>query len=251
MPLTAGLYYFLYEHAPPNSVPILLIHGAGGMHLSWPSQLRRLPAQTVYALDLPGHGKSGGISSQAITDYAESILTWLDKLQLRQVILCGHSMGGAIAMSIALRNPERVPALVLIGTAASLRVNRQLLELASRPETVHRAVDLLLEWSFDPSAPPSVVQQTRQRLYETPVPLLYNDLLACDGFDVTQQLPQLQPPSLVITGVNDRMTPLRAGKLLSEMIPNARFESIPDAGHMVILEYPQLVADLILRFLKP
>ena len=64
MPVAADLYYHIYEGSEEGRrPPVVLIHGAGGTHLHWPSEVRRLPGYRVLALDLPGHGKSGGAGS--------------------------------------------------------------------------------------------------------------------------------------------------------------------------------------------
>jgi pimeloyl-ACP methyl ester carboxylesterase len=80
--------------------------------------------------------------------------------------------------------------------------------------------------------------------------VLYGDLLACNRFDVMDRLGAIQQNTLVICGVDDQMTPVRYAQYLSNSMPNARLNVIPNAGHMVMLEQPQLVANSLLSFLK-
>jgi pimeloyl-ACP methyl ester carboxylesterase len=76
MPIAAGLYYFAHGADLLTRPPVILIHGAGGNHLYWPPQLRRMPNERVFAVDLPGHGKSRGVGQHTIEDYAQNILAF-------------------------------------------------------------------------------------------------------------------------------------------------------------------------------
>jgi pimeloyl-ACP methyl ester carboxylesterase len=80
--------------------------------------------------------------------------------------------------------------------------------------------------------------------------VLYGDFIACNNFDETARIEQIRQPVLVVCGNEDRMTPLRQSQFLAEHIPGAMLKSIPDAGHMVMLEKPQPVADILLGFLE-
>jgi len=95
---------FIADHREPGSTraPTLLIHGAGDSRLIWPGSLRRLPEADAIALDLPGHGKSPGPARDQVEDYAADVIALLDALRIDRAVLCGHSMGGAIAQQIAL-----------------------------------------------------------------------------------------------------------------------------------------------------
>ena len=120
MPTAAGLYYFAHEANDHSRLPVILIHGAGGNHLSWPPQLRRLPDQRIFAPDLPAHGKSEGIGRHTIEDYVQDVLEFMSELKIYSAILVGHSMGSAVALSAAIHFPKRVTALGLIGSGARL-----------------------------------------------------------------------------------------------------------------------------------
>lgn len=251
MPYIADLYYHLYNKtAPSSSPPIVLIHGAGGNHLSWLPVFRRMPGYQVFALDLPGHGKSGGRGMQSIEDYAQAILVWMDSLKLNRAVFIGHSMGTAIALTIALIAPKRAAGLVLIDGGAQLPVSPELLENISNEATVQRAIEQIINWSFTSEAPETLKNFTKQSLSQTRPSVLYGDLLACDAFDVTDRLSNITQPTLIICGVKDKMTPVRFSKFLEQKIPNAILNLVPDAGHMVISENPDPVIKAILAFLS-
>jgi pimeloyl-ACP methyl ester carboxylesterase len=250
MPVAADLYYHVYaEDTSTSRSPIVLIHGAGGNHLYWPPEVRRLPGFTVYALDLPGHGESSGSGQQSIEAYTQSILAWMDAIELTPAVLVGHSMGGAIALTLALDAHDRVSALALIGSGARLRVHSDLLENSANETTFHTAIETVAQWSFSTQAPSRLVELATQRMSEVRPSVLNGDFIACDHFDETERIAGIKQPTLLIVGAEDRMTPPRFSIFLSETIPDARLETVPEAGHMVMLEKPQAVADHLLKFL--
>lgn len=251
MPVSGNLYYSIHQETGAEYPPVVLIHGAGGMHLYWPPEVRRLRGHTVYALDLPGHGKSDTRDGQQTTsDYARYLVHWLDSLHLRRAVIVGHSMGSAIALELALYHPEYVVGLILLGAGARLRVHPQLMTFAADPTTFYKTADLLVEWSFSPCAPQRLVELAASRMEEVRQSVLYGDLLACSRFDVMDRLAGIQQPTLVICGADDQMTPVRYAQYLATSIPDAQLCVIPGAGHMVMLEQPQLVAENMLMFLK-
>src|SRR5512140_865762 len=123
MPTAAGLYYFSIGAGDLSRPPVILIHGAGGHHLYWPPEIRRMPGERLFAVDLPGHGRSAGVAHHAIRDDAAAIVGFMDVLHLNRAALVGHSMGGAVALEAAIHWPNRVLGLGIIGSAAHLRVS--------------------------------------------------------------------------------------------------------------------------------
>ena len=101
---------------------LLFVHGAGHSHLTFVLQTRALAYDgwNVIAADLPGHGFSGGEPLETIGAMAEFMLKVMDALSVERAVVCGHSMGGLIALALAAIAPHRVRALVMIGTAASI-----------------------------------------------------------------------------------------------------------------------------------
>jgi len=251
MPVSGNLYYSYYSDVGAETPPLVLIHGAGGMHLYWPPEIRRLRGYCVYAIDLPGHGKSDICDGQqTIGDYARYLVQWLEAIQIRRAVFVGHSMGSAIALALAIHHPEYVVGLGLLGAGARLRVNPELLNYASDLTTFFKATDLMVACSFSPCAPPRLVELASKRMEEVRQSVLYGDLLACDRFDVMDQLGAIQQNTLIVCGADDQMTPARYAQYLSSSIPNARLTVIPNAGHMVMLEQPYLVANSLRSFLN-
>jgi pimeloyl-ACP methyl ester carboxylesterase len=241
------IYYALHRNQA-DGVPALLIHGAGENHLVWPIGLRRLPGTIVYAVDLPGHGKSTGAGRSTIADYAAWAISILDMLHISAAIFIGHSMGGAVAQQLALAHPDRTTALVLIATSAKLRVAPQLLELARNDFPA--AVELVSAWEWGPTAPEAIKERGRQQLLTNSPRVMLDDYRACDAFDVREQVKNIAAPALIVSGEADCLTPLKYATFLAEQIPQSRLCAVPEAGHMVMLEAAAAVAQAVIDFLR-
>jgi len=250
MPIAAGLHFFAQEAGNTARPPVILIHGAGGTHLYWPPQVRRLQGQRIYALDLPGHGRSEGVGRQRVEDYSQAVVDFMRASRLRAAVLIGHSLGSAIALALAKEHPRRVLGLGLLGAGARLRVAPAILDAAGNPTTHRAAVDLITQRSYSVRASTRLKELASERMAETRPTVLHGDLLACDGFNVVGQLGEFTAPTLILAAADDQMTPLKLSEELREEIHDARLEIIPEAGHMLMLEQPARVADALGRFLN-
>jgi len=249
MPIAAGLHYFLHEGGGVLKPPLVLLHGVGGDRLSWPSEVRRLPDCRVFTLDLPGHGRTEGPGRQSIEDYAHSIVSFIDSAGLSRALFIGCSMGGAIALSLALDYPDRVAGIGLISTGSRLSIPSSVLENAAHPSTLPLAIKILQELSLGPQTSASLQDMAFRRLLATRQTLLLSDLLACDRFNATDRLDAIHTPTLVVCGTDDKLTPLRYSKTLATQIPGAALQTVDGAGHMLVLEQPRRLARLISLFL--
>jgi len=249
VPLNAEIYYRLSFEGDSESAPVILIHGAGGTHLHWPAQIRRLPGNRVYALDLPGHGKSEGRGNQTIKSYCDSIIRWMEHIHIFRGVIVGHSMGGAIAIYMALNHPEHVVALGLVGSGARLRVAPVILENSSSPTTFPIAVKAIMDRAFSPHTDPRLKDLAAQKMETTRPSVLHGDFQACNDFDMMECIKKIRVPTLIICGKDDQLTPVRYSQYLADQIPKAQPRIIPEAGHMVMLEQPQTVANELSSFL--
>ncbi|MBI5963812.1 MAG: alpha/beta hydrolase [Chloroflexi bacterium] len=251
MPIAANLYYFAHEmegHAK-KLPPVILIHGAGGHHLSWPPQIRRLADEKIYAPDLPGHGKSEGVGRHSIDEYADDVIAFMKELKIRAAVMVGISMGSAIALTLALKYPGKVLGLGLLGAGAKLRVSPSILETAGNPNTFESAVDMINGNCFSPNAGQILMQLSKEQMMETRPPVLLGDFLACNEFDVVGQLGQINLPALIVCGAEDKMTPLKLSELLHNGIVNSQLHVVENAGHLVMAEQPDVVAELLKQFI--
>jgi len=249
MPTAAGLHYLYHEGGDQYKPAVIMIHGAGGDHLSWPPEMRRLPDYRVFAIDLPGHGKTAGPGFQSIEDYARSVIGLLDSSGLSRVVIVGYSMGGAIALSLALDYPDRVAGIALISTGPRLPIPPPVMENVANPSTFTLAVKNLLEMSSDSQTPASLKETLFKRLTTTRQTLVLSDLLACDRFDVINRLGDIHTPTLVVCGTEDKLTPIHSSETLSSRIQGAALQTVDGTGHLLVFEQPRHLTKLVNIFL--
>jgi len=250
MPKSSGLYYFSHGEDEVERPPVILIHGAGGTHLHWPPQIRRLVGQRIYVPDLPGHGKSEGVARQGIREYSTVLAEFMQSLKLKKAVFVGVSMGSAIALQMALRYPKRVLGLGLLGSGAKLRVAPAVMESSANPAAFKATVQMVIENSYGPDVDLRVKGLALQQLEETRPSVLHSDFLACDSFNVMDKVGKVHVPTLLICGAEDHMTPVKFSEYLCDHIGGARLEIVEGAGHMVMIEKPDETAKLLEEFLN-
>ncbi len=223
---------------------LIYIHGAGSSSLAFYYQLQHF--RNSKALDLPGHPT--GRPCTSIDQYLEWVRGFTTARRYKNMVICGHSMGGAISMLYALRYPEEVKAIILVGTGARLRVHPDYLQLG------RDAVNQPDQWlenhmGYFRGVAPDMAQSLKRRALEIGPSVELNDLLACDQFDVMDQIREIKLPTLVICGEEDTMTPVKYADYLVENIPGARKEVIPGATHFVQMQNYRRVNHCIEEFL--
>ena len=238
-----GLYY---AQAGQGHPALLFVHGAGGDHTVWGEQLRELAQNfSVAALDLNGHGRSPAREGDGFQTYAEDVLAVLEALNM-PTIIAGHSMGGAIALTVALQRPKDLVGLGLVSTGARLKVHPQVLELCQTD--FERAVELVVQWAFAEQSPPELREKTRTQMRRNGADALFRDFSGCNTFDVMARLSEIAVPTLILCGRDDKLTPIKYSEYLQQNIPNAQLRIIEGAGHMVMLEQPQAVTQALREF---
>ena len=237
------VFYTRRTALPPEAPHLILVHGAGGNHQHWGAAIRNLHSANVYAVDLPGHGRSSGKGLGAIADYASFVVGFMDALGLQQAIIAGHSMGGATAMTTALNYPQRVAGLVLVGTGARLRVLPKILE--GTLKDFENTVEFICGYAYAQQAPREVVYRGQQQMLQVSPQTIHDDFAACNAFDITGLLGQIRCPTLIICGTEDTLTPPKYASFLAERIAGAEFKLVEGGGHMVMVEKADQVAEAI------
>jgi len=204
--------------------------------------------EKIYAPDLPGHGKSEGTGRQLIDDYADDVIGFIQELNIRAAVVVGISMGGAIALTLALKYPKQVLGLGLLGSGSKLRVSPEILETVGNPNTFEYAVDIVNENCFSSETPQNLIELSKRSMLEIRPPVLLGDFLACNEFDVTGQLDKIKVPTLIICGAEDKMSPVKFSESLRDGIANSQLHVLDHTGHMVMAEQPDAVADLLKQF---
>jgi pimeloyl-ACP methyl ester carboxylesterase len=234
------------------------IHGGDQDHSVWGLQSRYLAhhGHAVLAVDLPGHGRSGGAPLASIEAMADWMLALLEAVGVKAATLIGHSMGSLVALECAARQPQRVRSLALIGAAAPMRVSPELLEAAKTSEP--EAQRMINAWSHSGPAqypgnpgPGFWVIGGHLRLMQRQKPgVLHADFAACDGYAAgLERAARVSCPALFLLGTLDAMTPARAGRELARALPASIVKTLA-AGHNLMGEKPDEILDALAEFLR-
>ena len=234
------------SHGAPHDV--VFVHGAGGNSLLWRRTLQGLSGTSkALAVDLPGH-PSGEITCQSVADYAGVLHEFMAQARLQNPVVCGHSMGGAVSLALALAHPSDVGGLILASTGAKLGVAPEIIE-GLRTQPLRAIEGEITPWSFN-SVDLGLGREARATLSLSNLPVFLNDYLACQGFDVRAGLHEIGARTLVVCGDKDRMTPPRFSHYLHANIAGSELYFVKDSGHMLPLEKPEGFAGLVQRFLS-
>jgi non-heme chloroperoxidase len=254
-----------------TGAPIVLSHGVTLSVRTWIYQLQTLPARGfhVVAFDHRGHGSSAlGESGFSVENLGDDMRSVLERLDLRDAVLVGHSMGGIAVQSLLLRHPEvaaeRVKGVVLLSTLARVPLSgaraaglRSLIdrlgELAPDSTRLWASPNLgfvLARVGFGRHPKPSHVELVRRMMLECAADTRRESPRALLGLDLTDRLPEVRIPMLVIGGTADVITPPAESRRLAALIPGARLEMIEGGGHMLMLEQTERVDQLIADFAR-
>jgi pimeloyl-ACP methyl ester carboxylesterase len=215
---------------------LLFVHGAGGTGQHF-MMVKPPDGWRLVTIDLPGHGYTGGEARDDIFSYAD----WVAEC-VREIggcdVLAGHSMGGAITMALALIQPQRLRGLILISTGARLGVSQAILDLCHKGSTI-KVAEHLAKYAYGPLTPMTQIRQWYQIFGTTTCQTYLRDFTACQHFDIRERLGEITLPTLVVCGLDDRLTPYKFSEFLASHLTNAQLHGIPAAGHMVMLEQPE------------
>ena len=248
---TATAYAYTGGKAFDPALPcVVFIHGALNDHSVWTLLARWFAHHDhgVLALDLPGHGRSGGAPLASVEAAADWLLALLDAAGVARARLVGHSMGSLIALEAAARAPDRAERLVMVGTAYPMKVSDALLETArDRPL---RAIDMVnmyshSGWAAKPSSPgpgtwlhgASRALMRRVQAGQREVNLFHHDFGVCDRYaGGLEAAARVTCPATLILGDRDQMTQPRQARALARAL-RAPVIEVP-AGHALMAEAP-------------
>ncbi len=234
---------------------VLLIHGAGMDSTVWQLQTRYLAHRGLraVAIDLPGHGRSGGEPSTSIADMADWIARFIVVADLGPVHVVGHSMGTFIALELASRHATNVVSITLCATATGMPVHPELLDAAEHD--LPRAAALMAAWGHARPAhtganptPGLWMIGGAMALVERGRPgVLAADFRACAAYDRAEAAAaEVSCPATVVIGTGDKMTPPKSGRALATALPSAEVVELADTGHQMMTENPDAVKRAIL-----
>ncbi|HEX9398421.1 MAG TPA: alpha/beta hydrolase [Burkholderiales bacterium] len=253
----AGKSVFAYTAAhelDPKKPTVVFVHGAGLDH-SWfglQSRYFGYHGWNVLALDLPGHGRSEGPPIPTIGGMAGFLFEFLTSLNIQKATIVGHSMGSLVALECAARHPERVERIALIGVAYPMRVGTEFLDAARRDHC--DAFDMETIWGHAAQVPlggnPNpgmwMYGDTLARLRRLAPGVLYNDLKACNDFELKGDI---RCPALLILGKRDVMTPPKNAASLALKLNPSSSRIVETSGHSLMAEAPDATLDALAEFL--
>jgi len=210
---------------------LVFIHGAGCTGEVWEAQRRSFPESI--APSLPGHGKPG--SPDTIEAFADAIERELENHEVGEAVLCGNSMGGAVALQIALRQNPRVRGIVLLDSGAKLRVAPEIFDAL---EDDFPAATRMLAGYFFANPTPERTAAAVAMLAGVGQAQTIRDFRACDAFDASGRLANISVPTLAICGEKDVMTPPKFAQFIADRVPGAKARILADTGHLAMVENP-------------
>ncbi|MHA1670847.1 MAG: alpha/beta fold hydrolase [Promethearchaeota archaeon] len=242
------IFYDIKESGKEKA--LIFIHGSGGNSNSWSNQLKLEIDYDIIALDLPSHGKSSKFSELSLNLYVDILNELIISLNYKEVILCGHSLGGAVIQSYFFTHPSRVKALILVGTGGRLRVSPIILKsLANNYQEFLKAL---------PSG--AFYRKTSKEIIETYInesstigpDITFQDFSICDKFDMLEKTSSINIPCLIVVGGEDKMTPVKYSDYFHKKISINEYKIIQEAGHMVMLEksdeFNKVIQDFIQKY---
>ncbi len=260
------------ETGCPNRFPVLFIHGLGENLLTWKKLLDRLPQDRYRYLliDLPGHGQSTAerMGNYSHRHLADQLIEFLNDLSIEKTIVVGHSLGGTLALHMALRYPEKVQALFLISPAVfsvrGLPLSRFIFAnpllrtgIISFANKTLRSPEKLKQTLQDTVYDSSIVDE--DLLYRIAQPILENPKSGLSLYyylrdssrnHVFPELKNLNCHLFVLNGIEDPWVKISEARRLAKLLPNVVLLEIPQCGHMPQEEKPALVATQLLKFIQ-
>ena len=240
------IFYDIKESGKPKA--IIFIHGSGGSSYTWKNQLNLDIQYDIVALDLPSHDKSDSFSELSLNLYVEVVLQLIKSLKYESVILCGHSLGGAIVQQYYFTYPKEVSGLILCNTGGRLRVAPFILD--SLKNNYQEFLKSVPAGAFYRATSKETIEQYIQEASKISAGVTYTDFKICDNFDVLSKLDTIEIPCLIIVGKQDQLTPVKYSEFSHNKIKNSELLIINKAGHMVMLEKPNEVNQAIESFIS-
>lgn len=257
----ATYYYYAGQTTLPDVVPdlsrgrkIIMLHGAGSNGHSWHNQVDHLGrAHSPVAIDLPAHGRSSGVEGlKTIQEYSDFVVAFLDALGIGSTVIAGRSMGGAIAMDMAMRYPKRVEAIVPVVTAAKFNIEPKRIE-ALRDVAMGRAPQAFVTFGYSPATVKDrfeIVREGWMEQIQTDPRVRYTDMMACVQCDLREQTTRIDKPALILAGADDPITTPADAEFILGRLRGSKLQVVANAGHHLPNEQPAETNSAIENFLS-
>ena len=231
---------------------ILLMHGSGLTHIVWSLHEQFYASQgfNILSVDLPGHGNSEGPSLKSIEEISDWVKSLMNVLDIKKIIIIGHSQGCLVGIDFASRYPNLINSLVLVAGCYKMPVNQDLINYAEAGD--EKAILLMMKWGYEGSKafiggnPVKKIINSSREIRE----VLAVDLNACNNYKGGKEsLEKINCQTLCIFGDLDKMVPLEIGNKMTSMIKNSEKKIINNCGHMIIFEKAFEMRKIVKEFL--
>jgi 3-oxoadipate enol-lactonase len=243
-----------------TGAPLLLIHGLGYARWGWEPVADVLAEQHgVVLFDNRGIGESEAPPGPySVEELACDAVAVLDTADVEKAHVLGTSLGGMVALQLALERPTRVDRLVLActtpGGSGAAPMPEQTVRLMAEAPTLPADVALrrFVENAFGPNRDAALVDRIMEHRLATAQSQAawMSQAAAGASFDVWERVGDVRAPTLVLTGDADNVVDPRNSELLAQQIPGARLEVFEGAGHLFFWEHPRRFVDVVTEFLR-
>ena len=230
-----------------SQINLVFLHGWGGCWQSWYPILERLKKNfNLYAPDLPGFGEEPLSTPYNLENYVDFVVDFIIKNKIENPILIGHSFGGAIITKIAADKLISLSKIILVDSASIrhhyspyqkikfLLINF-LKKIAPFTQDIYYKIFKLENSDYAALKGNPILQQTFKNVIQQ---------------DLTNDLPKINAPTLIIWGKNDTATPLSDGIVIQKLIPNSTFKIFDDTSHFSFLDDQQQFVNEVINFIK-
>lgn len=241
------------EHGRRDGIPVVLLHAWGESRHAFSRVVPLLPDTIrVLAPDQRGHREATKPSTgYKFEDYVADVDAFLDAAGLADAVIVGSSSGGYVAQGFAVAHPERTLGLVLIGAPRTLRTQPP---FAREVERLRDPIDrdwvrAFFSWfPFERNPPRAYLEDRVEDGARMPARVWREALAGLTGAVAPTEVGVIRAPTLIIWGGRDDVLPPDTGVRLAEAIPGSDLRTYPDAGHLVLWEWPERIADDIAEF---
>lgn len=249
--LVANNFLISYSEFGQGENVLLFLPGWRSSKEVWKAAIERLKDSKIenfliYAVDLPGFGGSQIPSKPlAVGDYAQVVAEFIKKLELKNVIIVGHSFGGRVGIKLAAKYPAVISQLVLVDSAG----------FAMNPS--RKKLFAVMAKIVKPFFTPQFMQSLRRKIYKKigaedylATPQLQKTFVNITSEDLAADMKKIICPTLIIYGENDKDTPVEFGKRMQPLILNSKFLILKNAGHFSFSDQPEEFVGLLTRFIE-
>ena len=249
----------MQEQHQTSQSPLIFLHGIGGDSTHFTALIRQLGMQNCYALDLPGYGSTPSLGDDlSFASLCDWLADEISALNIASAHLVGHSLGGMLALEHAVRFPQQLNSLTMIGATSAFggrddQFRTQFLKDRLAPldagMSMKQMAALAIPELVGTAAEPSVSHTALQSMAQIS-PQQWRNVLSClVSFNRRQEVAEIDIPVCVIAGSEDTNAPARTLQKMAGKFPDAEYYCLDGVGHLLPLEAPAKIGQIIQSFI--